>query len=89
MDCNHVSFPIDMALDDQGRISSGTGDQTEDIYLHDGNVHHFNRDHSTSSVSYPEGSENGNVNLESSSTLGREPPHITREENRTDFMRDH
>eukprot|EP00957_Ditylum_brightwellii_P075062 5703811-Ditylum_brightwellii.AAC.1 len=59
MDCNHVSSPIAMALDDQGHISSGTG------------------------------SADGNVNSESTSTLSREPSRIAREENLTDFMRDH
>eukprot|EP00957_Ditylum_brightwellii_P146385 11145518-Ditylum_brightwellii.AAC.2 len=88
-DCNHILFPIAMVLGDQGHNSSGTGDQAEDIYPHDGNAHYLDRDHSTSSVSDPEGSTNRNVNSESSSTLGREPPHITREENLTDFMRDH
>eukprot|EP00957_Ditylum_brightwellii_P206339 15347916-Ditylum_brightwellii.AAC.1 len=88
-DCNHVSFPIPVVLDDQGHNSSGTGDQAEAIYPHHGNAHHLDGDHSTSSVSYPEGSINGNVNSESISTLDREPPYIAQEENLTDFMRDH
>eukprot|EP00957_Ditylum_brightwellii_P143575 10938232-Ditylum_brightwellii.AAC.1 len=61
----------------------------ENIYPNNGNAHHFDSDHSTTSVSYPEGSTNGNVNSENISTLGREPPHITREETPAVSIRDH
>eukprot|EP00957_Ditylum_brightwellii_P166411 12667456-Ditylum_brightwellii.AAC.1 len=70
-------------------VISGTSGKAEGIIPHDGNAHHLDCDHSTTSVSYPEGSTNGNVNYEVSSTLGIEPPHIAREKTLADFMRDH
>eukprot|EP00957_Ditylum_brightwellii_P047229 3587168-Ditylum_brightwellii.AAC.1 len=70
-------------MDYQGHDSPGTSSKTlflaEEIFSNNGNAHHLNSDHNTTSVSYPEGSTNGNVNSENILTLGRETPHITRE----------
>eukprot|EP00957_Ditylum_brightwellii_P203662 15335668-Ditylum_brightwellii.AAC.1 len=61
----------------------------EDIYPNNGDAQHLGSDHNTTYVSHPEGSTNGNGNSENISTLGREPPHITREETLAVSMRDH
>eukprot|EP00957_Ditylum_brightwellii_P049622 3763600-Ditylum_brightwellii.AAC.1 len=61
----------------------------EDIYPNNGNAHHLDRDHNTTSVSYPEGSTYGNFISENISALGRETPHMTREETLAVSFRDH
>eukprot|EP00957_Ditylum_brightwellii_P121493 9265578-Ditylum_brightwellii.AAC.1 len=85
----YLAAPIAVALGDQGHGSPGTNSHigpTEDIYLTNKNAHQLNSNHNTTSMSYSEGSSNGNVNSKNISTLSREPPHIAREETPNDFI---
>eukprot|EP00957_Ditylum_brightwellii_P073131 5558328-Ditylum_brightwellii.AAC.1 len=59
----------------------------EDIYPNSGNAQHLGSDHNTTYVSHSEGSTNGNGKSENISTLGREPPRITREQTLAVSMR--
>eukprot|EP00957_Ditylum_brightwellii_P111818 8528441-Ditylum_brightwellii.AAC.1 len=63
-------------------------DSGKDIYSTSKDAHHLNIDHNTTLKKYFEGSTNGNVLSENVSSIGRESPHIAKEENLTDFMRD-
>eukprot|EP00957_Ditylum_brightwellii_P122938 9373711-Ditylum_brightwellii.AAC.1 len=61
----------------------------EDIYSTSEDAHHLNSDYNTTFKKHSKGSTNGNDLSEYISSIGRESPHITKEENLTDFMRDH
>eukprot|EP00957_Ditylum_brightwellii_P004880 371792-Ditylum_brightwellii.AAC.1 len=61
----------------------------EDIYSTSEDAHHLNNDHNTIFKNNSEGSANGNVHSENNSCIGRKSPHIAKEENISDFMRDH
>eukprot|EP00957_Ditylum_brightwellii_P171704 13071690-Ditylum_brightwellii.AAC.1 len=61
----------------------------EDIYSTSKDAHHLNSDHNTTFKKYFEGFTNGNVLSENVSSTHRESPQIAKEENHTDFMRDH
>eukprot|EP00957_Ditylum_brightwellii_P191993 14615877-Ditylum_brightwellii.AAC.1 len=94
--CNQ-SFPVAVTLDDHGHgtqgISSHMGQphigNGEDIYLTSKDAHHLNNNHNTTLKKHFKGSTNGNVLSENISSYGRESLHIAKEENLTDFMRDH
>eukprot|EP00957_Ditylum_brightwellii_P012728 962077-Ditylum_brightwellii.AAC.1 len=75
-DFNLVLFPIAVVLDDQDHNS-------------DGNAHHLNSDHNTTSMRNPEGFTNENTTLRNTSPLYRVASNMAREENLADFMRDH
>eukprot|EP00957_Ditylum_brightwellii_P159140 12111882-Ditylum_brightwellii.AAC.1 len=61
----------------------------EDIYSTSEDIHHLNSNHNTTFKKHSKGSTNRNVLSENISSSGRESPHIAKEENLTDFMRDH
>ena len=92
-------FPAAVALDGNGHAIAGTKFEShmgqphigngEDIYSTSEHAHHLSNDHNTTFKNHSEGSANGNVHSENTSCNGRESPRITKEENITDFMRDH
>eukprot|EP00957_Ditylum_brightwellii_P080872 6151858-Ditylum_brightwellii.AAC.1 len=91
------SFPVAVAFDDHGHGTQGTSSfmgiphsgSGENIYLTSKDAHHLNSNHNTTLKKHFEGSTNGNVLSENVPSTSRESPHIVKEENLTDFMRDH
>ena len=69
-----------------GQTHIGSGG---DIYLTNEDAHHLGNDHNTTCQIQSQGSANGNVHSGNLSLIGRESPRITKEENISDFMRDH
>eukprot|EP00957_Ditylum_brightwellii_P139606 10640430-Ditylum_brightwellii.AAC.1 len=94
--CNQL-FPVAVALNDHGHGSLGTRSHIgiphigngEDMYSTSKDAHHLNSNHNTTFKKHSEGSTHGNVLSKNISSSGSESPHIAKEENLTDFMRDH
>eukprot|EP00957_Ditylum_brightwellii_P014161 1066598-Ditylum_brightwellii.AAC.1 len=83
---------VAVALDQQGHRGPRTNSYislAEDIYLTSKNDHNLSGNHNTTFKRHSEGSTNGNVHSENILSIGRETPHIAKEENLADFMRDH
>eukprot|EP00957_Ditylum_brightwellii_P082087 6241853-Ditylum_brightwellii.AAC.1 len=94
--CN-PPFPVAVALDDHGHGTQGIrslmgipySGSGEDIYLTSKDACHLNSNCNTTLKKHFEGSTNRNVLSKNILSISRESPHIAKEENLTDFMRDH
>eukprot|EP00957_Ditylum_brightwellii_P034238 2596410-Ditylum_brightwellii.AAC.1 len=94
--CNHL-FPVAVALNYHNHSHLGTMSHmvqphignVEDIYSTSEDAHHLNSNQNTTFKKHSKGSTNENVLSENISSNGKESPHIAKEENCTDLMRDY